>query len=124
MAGRLFIRSAARFIYSRRSLPPQHDIRGLASGGIPSDEEQATGLEKIVLQAAKKDPFNILKPEEYVGSKEDPHIVPSIANKRIIGCVCEEDNTAVIWFWLHQGEAQCCPSCGAYYKLVSHELPH
>lgn len=36
----------------------------------------------------------------------------------------EEDNTAVVWFWLHEGEAQRCPSCGAHYKLVPHELPH
>ena len=36
----------------------------------------------------------------------------------------EEDNTAVVWFWLHQGEPQRCPSCGAHYKLVAHELPH
>ncbi|RXM96510.1 Cytochrome c oxidase subunit 5B, mitochondrial [Acipenser ruthenus] len=36
----------------------------------------------------------------------------------------EEDNTAVVWFWLHQGEAQRCPSCGSHYKLVPHELPH
>ncbi|XP_073723666.1 cytochrome c oxidase subunit 5B1 [Misgurnus anguillicaudatus] len=126
MAGRLFLRSAARVIYSRRPFPPQVAFRGLASGGIPSDEEQATGLEKIVLQAARKgaDPYSILKPKEYAGSKQDPHIVPSVNKKRMIGCVCEEDNTAVIWFWLHEGEAQRCPSCGAYYKLVPHELPH
>lgn len=36
----------------------------------------------------------------------------------------EEDNSYVVWFWLHQGEAQRCPSCGAHYKLVPHELPH
>uniref|UniRef100_A0A673IBU2 Cytochrome c oxidase subunit 5B, mitochondrial n=1 Tax=Sinocyclocheilus rhinocerous TaxID=307959 RepID=A0A673IBU2_9TELE len=97
---------------------------------IPTDDEQATGLEKIVLEASKErnckclDPYRFLKPQEYAGSKQDPHIVPSITNKRIVGCVCEEDNTAVVWFWLHQGEAQRCPSCGAYYKLVPHELPH
>ncbi|KAF3848455.1 hypothetical protein F7725_014952 [Dissostichus mawsoni] len=36
----------------------------------------------------------------------------------------EEDNTAVVWFWLHEGEAQRCPSCGSHYQLVAHELPH
>lgn len=39
-------------------------------------------------------------------------------------CAGEEDNTAVVWFWLHEGEAQRCPSCGSHYKLVAHELPH
>lgn len=45
--------------------------------------------EESLLSFFQQDPFNILKPKEYVGSKEDPHIVPSIANKRIIGCVCK-----------------------------------
>lgn len=36
----------------------------------------------------------------------------------------EEDNSYVVWFWLHKGEAQRCPSCGAHYKLIPHELPH
>ncbi|XP_067879333.1 cytochrome c oxidase subunit 5B, mitochondrial-like [Heterodontus francisci] len=96
--------------------------RALASGGIPTDEEQATGMEKMIMQAMKsgKDPFNILKPKEYAGTKDDPHIVPSITNKRLVGCVCEEDNTAVIWFWLHEGDAQRCPSCGAHYQLAPH----
>lgn len=47
---------------------------------------------------------------------------------RINVCDCvfsgEEDNTAIVWFWLHEGEAQRCPSCGSHYKLVPHELPH
>uniref|UniRef100_A0A8C7WVP2 Cytochrome c oxidase subunit 5B, mitochondrial n=1 Tax=Oryzias sinensis TaxID=183150 RepID=A0A8C7WVP2_9TELE len=94
--------------------------------GIPTDEEQATGLEKIIMKAMKDgtDPYNMLKPKSFAGSKADPHLVPSITNKRIVGCVCEEDNTAVVWFWLHEGEAQRCPSCGSHYKLVAHELPH
>uniref|UniRef100_A0A8C7WUK8 Cytochrome c oxidase subunit 5B, mitochondrial n=1 Tax=Oryzias sinensis TaxID=183150 RepID=A0A8C7WUK8_9TELE len=88
--------------------------------GIPTDEEQATGLEKIIMKAMKDgtDPYNMLKPKSFAGSKADPHLVPSITNKRIVGCVCEEDNTAVVWFWLHEGEAQRCPSCGSHYKLV------
>ncbi|XP_078285238.1 cytochrome c oxidase subunit 5B, mitochondrial-like [Rhinoraja longicauda] len=97
--------------------------RGMASGGIPTDEEQATGMEKIIMQAMKagKDPYSMLKPKEYAGTKSDPHIVPSITTKRLVGCVCEEDNTAVIWFWLHEGNSQRCPSCGAHYKLVPHK---
>ncbi|XP_056320345.1 cytochrome c oxidase subunit 5B, mitochondrial [Danio aesculapii] len=127
MAARLLLRCAIRaVVFGHRTLPAPAAARALASGGIPTDDEQATGLERIVMEASKKglDPYNILKPKEYAGSKQDPHIVPSISTKRIVGCVCEEDNTAVVWFWLHQGEAQRCPSCGAYYKLVPHELPH
>lgn len=90
----------------------------------------------------------MFRPKRYAGTKEDPNLVPSITNKRIVGCVCkcpprtppfplsvrpshppllppgEEDNSYVVWFWLHKGEAQRCPSCGAHYKLIPHELPH
>ncbi|XP_028852373.1 cytochrome c oxidase subunit 5B1 [Denticeps clupeoides] len=126
MTARLLLRSAVRVVSSRRLFPAQAAVRGMAAGGIPTDEEQATGLEKVLLNATKKgtDPYSMFKPKEYAGSKEDPHLVPSIANKRIVGCVCEEDNTAIVWFWLHQGPGQRCPSCGAHYKLVPHELPH
>ncbi|KAJ8417956.1 hypothetical protein AAFF_G00136650 [Aldrovandia affinis] len=94
--------------------------------GVPTDDEQATGIERRTLQALKKgqDPFSILKPKVYAGTKEDPHIVPCIGSKRLVGCLCEEDNTAIVWFWLHEGNAQRCPECGSHYQLVHHQLPH
>ncbi|XP_063336955.1 cytochrome c oxidase subunit 5B, mitochondrial-like [Pelmatolapia mariae] len=126
MAARLLLRSAVRAAAACRSVRAPALSRSMAAGGIPTDEEQATGLEKVIMKAMKQgeDPYNMMKPKHYAGSKADPHLVPSITNKRIVGCVCEEDNTAVVWFWLHEGEAQRCPSCGAHYKLVPHELPH
>ncbi|XP_020862290.1 cytochrome c oxidase subunit 5B, mitochondrial-like [Phascolarctos cinereus] len=95
-------------------------------GGIPSDEEQATGLEREIMIAARDDldPYNILAPKAASGTKEEPNLVPSITDKRIVGCVCEEDNSAVIWFWLHKGEIQRCPNCGTHYKLVPHQFSH
>ncbi|XP_017279723.1 cytochrome c oxidase subunit 5B, mitochondrial [Kryptolebias marmoratus] len=128
MAGRLLLRA-----WTLRALQPgciaaaRPLHRAMSSlGGIPTDEDQATGLERRTLQALKqgKDPYSIQKPKHYAGTKEDPHIVPSIGNKRLVGCLCEEDNTAIVWFWLHEGDAQRCPSCGSHYKLVHHELPH
>ncbi|XP_038162872.1 cytochrome c oxidase subunit 5B, mitochondrial-like [Cyprinodon tularosa] len=126
MASRLLLRSAFRAATSRPVARTPAAVRGMAAGGIPTDEEQATGLEKIIMKAMKEgaDPYNMMKPKTYAGSKADPHLVPSITDKRIVGCVCEEDNTAVVWFWLHEGEVHRCPSCGSHYKLVPHELPH
>ncbi|XP_012875214.1 PREDICTED: cytochrome c oxidase subunit 5B, mitochondrial [Dipodomys ordii] len=98
-------------------------VRSMASrGGVPTDEDQATGLEREIMMARQKgqDPYNILAPKVAAGTKEDPNLVPSISNKRIVGCICEEDNCTVIWFWLHKGETQRCPGCGSHYKLVSH----
>ncbi|XP_053126202.1 cytochrome c oxidase subunit 5B, mitochondrial [Hemicordylus capensis] len=99
--------------------------RSMSVGGIPTDEEQATGLERKVMEALEKglDPYSVLPPKRYAGTKEDPHIVPSVTDKRIVGCICEEDNSTVIWFWVHKGEVHRCPSCGAHYKLVPHQLP-
>ncbi|XP_075389900.1 cytochrome c oxidase subunit 5B, mitochondrial-like [Tenrec ecaudatus] len=102
-------------------------VRSMATrGGIPTDEEQATGLEREIMLATRKglDPYNMLAPKAATGTKEHPNLVPSITNKRIVGCICEEDNSAVIWFWLHKGDAQRCPNCGTQYKLVPHQLAH
>ncbi|KAG7248404.1 hypothetical protein CRUP_036436, partial [Coryphaenoides rupestris] len=81
MAARLLLRSALRAAtVSARPTPALALTRRMAAGGIPTDEEQATGLEKAIM-----DPYSMLKPKSYAGSKEDPHIVPSITNKRIVG---------------------------------------
>eukprot|EP00064_Thunnus_orientalis_P022909 superscaffoldBa00008160_g23130 len=97
MAARLLLRSAFRAATTCRAAPVSARVsapvpaltRGMAAGGIPTDEEQATGLEKIIMKAMKEgtDPYNMMKPKEYTGSKADPHLVPSITNKRIVGCV-------------------------------------
>lgn len=41
--------------------------------------------------AAEKglDPYNMLPPKAASGTKEDPNLVPSITNKRIVGCICK-----------------------------------
>uniref|UniRef100_A0A670K6F7 Cytochrome c oxidase subunit 5B, mitochondrial n=1 Tax=Podarcis muralis TaxID=64176 RepID=A0A670K6F7_PODMU len=66
---------------------------------------------------------HMLPPKQYAGTKEEPNIVPSITDKRLVGCICKEDNSTVIWFWMHKGNPQRCPSCGAHYKLVGYQLP-
>ncbi|XP_053572004.1 cytochrome c oxidase subunit 5B, mitochondrial [Bombina bombina] len=126
MASRLLLRNAARAFTRVGAVRASAPTRSMSAGGIPTDEEQATGLERKIMTATEKgsDPYSIFKPQHYAGTKEDPNIVPSITNKRIVGCICEEDNTSVVWFWLHDGEAQRCPSCGSHYKLVHHHLPH
>ncbi|XP_026108390.1 cytochrome c oxidase subunit 5B, mitochondrial-like [Carassius auratus] len=126
MASRILLKACRLTLMGRQNILMKTPQRAMAGKGIPTDEEQAAGLERRILQAMKKgqDPYSILKPKEYTGTRDDPHIVPSINNKRLVGCLCEEDNTAVVWFWLHEGNPQRCPSCGSHYKLVHHELPH
>ncbi|XP_012672507.1 cytochrome c oxidase subunit 5B, mitochondrial [Clupea harengus] len=127
MACRILLRTCKTIQLVRLNVPMRLPQRALATGtGIPTDDEQAAGLERRILQALKKgkDPYSILKPKQYAGTKEDPHIVPGVGEKRMVGCLCEEDNTAIVWFWLHKGNPERCPSCGSHYKLIPHELPH
>ncbi|KAK1332784.1 hypothetical protein QTO34_006315 [Cnephaeus nilssonii] len=166
MASRLLRGTGALVAQALRARGPNAvaAVRSMASGGgVPTDDEQATGLEREVMLAARKglvsrnfflslelmtldgtrafsslgafDPGNLsvvtsagpiqyASPKGASGTKEDPNLVPSITNKRIVGCICEEDNSAVIWFWVHKGETQRCPSCGTHYKLVPHQLSH
>ncbi|XP_035461637.1 cytochrome c oxidase subunit 5B, mitochondrial [Scophthalmus maximus] len=130
MAGRLLLRGWTTTLRLRGNVAaarPLHCAAALASGrGIPTDDEQATGRERRIMVALRegKDPYSILPPKHYPGTKEDPQIVPCTIDKRLVGCICEEDNTAIVWFWVHHGEAQRCPSCGTHYKLEKHELPH
>ncbi|XP_006899516.1 PREDICTED: cytochrome c oxidase subunit 5B, mitochondrial-like [Elephantulus edwardii] len=129
MASRLFRRTGALAAQALRARSPNGVavVRSMASGGgVPTEGDQATGLEREVMMAAGKgqDPYNMLAPKAAAGTKEDPHLVPSINNKRTVGCICEEDSNVVIWFWLHKGDAQRCPNCGTHYKLVPHQLAH
>ncbi|XP_040293592.1 cytochrome c oxidase subunit 5B, mitochondrial-like [Bufo bufo] len=123
----VFRRSVARAAAYPRTVDLSRPcVRAMSAGGIPTDEEQATGLERKIQDALKKgeDPFNIRKPKTYPGTKDNPHIVPSVNKQRIVGCICEEDNSQIIWFWAHEGQVNRCPQCGSHYKLVPYELPH
>nr|XP_039320362.1 cytochrome c oxidase subunit 5B, mitochondrial-like [Saimiri boliviensis boliviensis] len=121
MASRLLRGAGALAAQALRACGPNGAaaVRSMASpGGVPSDDHQVAGLEREIMLSARKglDPYNILPPKGASGTKEDPNLVPSVTNKRTVGSICEEENSTVIWFWLHKGEAQRCPSCGAYYK--------
>ncbi|XP_006883792.1 PREDICTED: cytochrome c oxidase subunit 5B, mitochondrial-like [Elephantulus edwardii] len=129
MASRLFRGAGALAAQALRARSPNGVafVHSMTSGGcVPTDDDQATGLEREVMMAARKgqDPYNTLAPKAAAGTKEDPNLVPSNTNKRIVGCIREEDNSVVIWFWLHKGDAQRCPNCGTHYKLVPHQLAH
>ncbi|KAG8141242.1 putative Cytochrome c oxidase subunit 5B protein [Naja naja] len=58
--------------------------REASSGGMATDEEQATGMERKVLDTIKKgvDPYGVFPSKPYGGTKDDPHLVPSLTNAR------------------------------------------
>uniref|UniRef100_A0A3P9HAA5 Cytochrome c oxidase subunit 5B, mitochondrial n=1 Tax=Oryzias latipes TaxID=8090 RepID=A0A3P9HAA5_ORYLA len=53
MAARLLLRSGFRAAAACRAARVPVPTRSMAAGGIPTDEEQATGLEKIIMKAMK-----------------------------------------------------------------------
>ncbi|KAJ8445569.1 hypothetical protein Cgig2_012457 [Carnegiea gigantea] len=52
------------------------------------------------------------------GMKENPAIVKSYYDKRIVGCPGGEgeDEHDVVWFWLKKDKPYECPVCGQYFK--------
>jgi len=95
---------------------------------IPTEEEQATGLERREFEAmvaGNMDPFNLNVKKGPAGTKESPTVVPSSFDQRIVGCICEEDATAINWMILKKGPAQRC-ECGNFFQLVTgtaYDLP-
>merc|ERR1711928_81119 len=82
--------------------------------------DHATGLEKreiLARQAGREDPYEMQVYKRVAGTKENPNIVPSVADFRVVGCVCEEDATAISWMWLYKGEPKRC-EYGYWFKLV------
>ena len=64
--------------------------------------------------AARKgqDPYNILAPKATSGTKDDPNLVPSITNKRIVGCICKCFSTIFLPFCLFAYLFFGCAECG------------
>ncbi|XP_043286463.1 cytochrome c oxidase subunit 5B, mitochondrial-like [Venturia canescens] len=87
---------------------------------LPDPLELATGIEKrelLAIQAGNDDPFNLKTIKHGTGTKDDPNLVPSAFESRLIGCVCEEDATSITWMWLHSGCPRRC-ECGQWFKLI------
>ena len=53
------------------------------------------------------------------GTKDDPNIVDALDNFRMVGCVCNEDDTNIKWMWLIEGRPKRC-ECGHWFALKSH----
>lgn len=82
--------------------------------------EHATGLEKreLLAKAAGNDnPFDMRVYKRGPGTKAQPNLIPSVFEKRMIGCICEEDATTINYMWLHKGEPKRC-ECGYWFQLT------
>ncbi|XP_057312845.1 cytochrome c oxidase subunit 5B, mitochondrial-like [Hydractinia symbiolongicarpus] len=123
MALRLFASSVARrsVMFTRAAgLSTSRIVKQADNATIPTDLEQATGVERKELEAilaGNPDPFNLNVKKGVPGTLDAPTLVPSMYEERIIGCVCEEDSTTISWMWLKKGPAVRC-KCGNFFQLV------
>uniref|UniRef100_A0AAQ4NZU1 Uncharacterized protein n=1 Tax=Gasterosteus aculeatus aculeatus TaxID=481459 RepID=A0AAQ4NZU1_GASAC len=109
MAGRILLRvcTAVR-MRSDVVARPLHRAMATGKGRRPSTlSGKARGSDARERQGPRagkglllytQDPYSMLKPKEYAGTKGEPHIVPCIGTRRLVACLCEEDNTTVVWF--------------------------
>ncbi|GAA0172953.1 oxidase [Lithospermum erythrorhizon] len=81
----------------------------------------ATGHEREELEAELEGRkiLDIDYPEGPFGTKEEPAVVKSYYDKRIVGCPGGEgeDEHDVVWFWLEKGKSHECPVCSQYFVL-------
>ncbi|KAK3215753.1 hypothetical protein GRF29_8g963430 [Pseudopithomyces chartarum] len=98
-------------------LPP-----GAKPGTVPTDLEQATGLERLEILGKMQgiDIFD-MRPLDAsrVGTLEDPIVVNSAGNEQYVGCTgCPADSHNVLWITLTREEPVArCMECGSAYKM-------
>lgn len=72
--------------------------------------DHATGIEKreLLAKAAGNDnPFDMRVIKRGPSTKDNPTLIPSAFDARLVGCICEEDQTFVQWMWLNQVSDFC-----------------
>ncbi|CAL5439974.1 unnamed protein product [Camellia sinensis] len=81
----------------------------------------ATGHEREELEAELQGRriLDIDYPDGPFGTKEEPAVIKSYYDKRIVGCPGGEgeDEHDVVWFWLEKGKPHECPVCTQYFVL-------
>eukprot|EP00088_Acartia_fossae_P044999 TRINITY_DN4807_c0_g1_i1.p1 TRINITY_DN4807_c0_g1~~TRINITY_DN4807_c0_g1_i1.p1 ORF type:complete len:149 (-),score=29.62 TRINITY_DN4807_c0_g1_i1:116-508(-) len=121
----ILVRSVSRFANTvpKRSLVVSSTMR--ADQQMMDPLEHATGLEKYELlakQAGNMDPFFLRAVSRSKGTKDSPTIVHAMDNYRMVGCVCNEEDTNIKWTWLCEGVPKRC-ECGYWMELKSHPAP-
>jgi len=108
--------------------PPSIFGEGAKPGEIPSDEQQATGLERFQLLGEMHgiDAFD-LEPldSSRVGTLEDPIKVFSLDTSRIVGCTgAPAESHELHWFNVTKEKNRRCPECGSVYALDFQGVEH
>ncbi|KAK5952414.1 Cytochrome c oxidase subunit 4 [Knufia fluminis] len=99
-------------------LPP-----GAEPGTIPTDLEQATGLERLEILGKMQgiDIFDMRPlPSDRVGTFKDPIVVKSAGDELQVGCTgCPADSHIVRWLVVSRKRPhERCDECGSVYKMA------
>ncbi|KDR76256.1 hypothetical protein GALMADRAFT_67846 [Galerina marginata CBS 339.88] len=102
--------------------PPQLFGPGAKPGTVPTDIEQATGLERLQL-LGEMEGINVFDDSPLdssrLGTKKDPVLVPSFDVERIIGCTgVPAESHDVLWFTLKKDKLGRCTECGSGAWLI------
>ncbi|KAI5781786.1 cytochrome c oxidase subunit VB [Peziza echinospora] len=98
-------------------LPP-----GAQPGTVPTDLEQATGLERLEILGKMEgvDVFD-MRPLDAsrLGTMQDPIVVKSFGDERYLGCTgFPVDSHDTIWLTVSRDRPiERCPECGSVYKM-------
>jgi len=89
---------------------------------LPDPIEHATGIEKkqLLAQLQGDDRYEPKVFHMRAGTKEEPNLVPSHLEARLVGCVCSPDQQYVNYMWVRKEDPKRC-SCGYWFKLVPAE---
>eukprot|EP01088_Endostelium_zonatum_P012910 TRINITY_DN2721_c0_g1_i2.p1 TRINITY_DN2721_c0_g1~~TRINITY_DN2721_c0_g1_i2.p1 ORF type:complete len:312 (+),score=74.81 TRINITY_DN2721_c0_g1_i2:48-938(+) len=90
----------------------------------PQEFASTTGIER--LEFIMKSPFNIAEAgiSGPFGTPENPVLVPSFEDARIVGCEGGAPPRAhdLLWHEVRITKPTCCVACGQIFKLVPHPL--
>merc|ERR1711893_222411 len=101
-------------------IDPEKGKVASSQASMPDTLGHAVGPERYELlarAAGNEDPFEMNVKKRAKGSLAEPTLIPSMYDKRLVGCICEEDSLAINWMYLHSGESKRC-FCGYHFKLV------
>ncbi|CAF0826888.1 unnamed protein product [Rotaria sp. Silwood1] len=114
------VEDSSRSPMSQRSLPPD-------DGKVRFPNPWDVILNKRRFEYAMKfkgydDPFDMMPVKRIANSSADnPNLLPSCNDKRLMACICNEDVYHLKWMHLHRGEPKRC-YCGHWFKLTERQF--
>ncbi|VUC37926.1 unnamed protein product [Clonostachys rosea] len=124
IAARTFATSIERKLTSIAEVKGEDDLYGPGAqpGTVPTDLEQATGLERLEILGKMEgvDVFD-MKPLDAsrLGTLQDPILVRSAGEEQFAGCTgFPVDSHTTLWLRLTKDRPlERCPECGSVYKM-------